>query len=156
MHLTTSAHVPAPLDRVFDFFSHAENLQLLTPPWLHFEIRSPVPITMRQGTEIEYRIRLHGIPLSWRSEITSWDPPGRFVDTQIRGPYRRWIHTHRFTAVDGVTLIDDAVDFDVTCGRLIGALVARDLRSIFTYRHGALRRALGLPPEAAPAVTIAG
>lgn len=156
MRLIASARLPAAIDRVFEFFCHAENLQALTPPWLHFEIRSPVPIVMNQGAVIEYRIKLHGIPLKWRSEITSWDPPRSFVDTQVSGPYRRWVHTHRFRSVPGGTMVDDLVDFELTASRLIGGLVAHDLRGIFAYRHGALCRALDLPLVAAPPVTITG
>ena len=85
-----------PREQVFRFFASAENLNLLTPPWLGFNILTPLPIEMAVGTIIEYRIRLRGLPLTWRSEITEWQPPVSFCDEQRRGPYRFWIHRHTF------------------------------------------------------------
>jgi ligand-binding SRPBCC domain-containing protein len=131
----------APLDRVFPFFASAANLQALTPPWVHFAIRTTAPIQMRQGARIAYSIRLHGVPVPWESEITVWQPPDRFVDEQRRGPYRRWSHTHRFVNERGGTGLVDEVEYDILAGWLVGPLVRRDLRRIFTYRHHALMRA---------------
>jgi hypothetical protein len=138
MHLRTEIWLPAPRNEVFAFFSRAENLQVLTPEWLHFSILTPSPIEMRRGTLIEYRIRIHGLPIRWRSEISAWDPPHVFVDEQRRGPYRRWVHTHRFVEVRGGTLVQDHVDFTVVGGFLAAALVTRDLRRIFRHRHHSL------------------
>jgi ligand-binding SRPBCC domain-containing protein len=92
--LETRLFLPRPLEIVFPFFADAGNLEILTPPWLRFEIVTPRPIAMRAGALIEYRLRLHGVPLRWQSEITAWEPPHRFVDEQRRGPYRAWIHEH--------------------------------------------------------------
>ncbi len=97
--LTREQFVPLGLDEVFDFFADAGNLELLTPPWLHFEILAPSPVEMREGTLIDYKLRLHGVPIRWQSEITVWQPPFRFVDRQRRGPYRLWVHTHRFESL---------------------------------------------------------
>ncbi|MGE3509543.1 MAG: SRPBCC family protein [Vicinamibacterales bacterium] len=154
MHLHTEIWLPLARDRVFAFFSEAENLQILTPNWLRFEILSPRPIRMQRGTLIDYRIRLHGIPLRWRTDITTWDPPQMFVDTQVRGPYTTWVHTHRFSDREGGTLVEDDVEFNLLGGRMVLWYVARDLRRIFAYRHEALRQQLGLPAGVAPDVTI--
>lgn len=154
MRLHTEVWLPLPREQVFAFFAAAENLQALTPAWLGFTIHTPQPIQMHRHARIEYRIRLHGIPMRWRTDITEWDPPSVFVDSQGRGPYRRWIHTHRFTAVDGGTRVEDTVDFDMLGGRLVLWFVARDLRRIFTYRQAALLRAFGLPAAAAPDIAI--
>ena len=128
--------VPAPLDAVFPFFADAANLERLTPPWLRFRILTPLPILMQQGTLIDYRLRLRGVPVRWRSEITAWEPPYRFVDEQRRGPYQRWIHEHLFSAVDGGTLVEDHVQYRVLFGSLVDRwLVRPDLERIFDYRH---------------------
>jgi ligand-binding SRPBCC domain-containing protein len=143
--LRTVSWVSAPRARVFPFFADAGNLQLLTPEWLHFVIRTPAPIDMRRGTRITYSIRLHGIPVPWESEITRWQPPDCFVDEQRRGPYRRWTHTHHFADERGGTRMVDEVEFDVVAGWLVGPLVRRDLRQIFTCRHQALMHVFDQP-----------
>lgn len=154
MYLRTETWLPVPRERVFAFFSEAENLQSLTPEWLGFTILSPRPIPMQRGTLIDYRITLRGLPMKWRTEISAWEPPDLFIDSQLRGPYKRWIHTHRFTEQQGGTLVEDIVEFDMLFGRLMLWYVARDLRKIFTYRHEALRRLFNLPPQAAPEIEI--
>jgi ligand-binding SRPBCC domain-containing protein len=145
MRLSTELWLPIALDRVFEFFSKAENLQALTPPWLQFKILSPLPIAIHQGTLIDYRIRVHGLPMRWRSSIATWNPPHEFVDTQLRGPYRRWVHTHRFGADNGGTRVSDSVDFEVPGGRLVSWFVARDLRRVFAFRHEELLRIFEQP-----------
>jgi ligand-binding SRPBCC domain-containing protein len=150
--------VPQPLDEVFDFFADARNLEALTPPWLRFEILTPMPIAMRPGARIDYRLRVHGVPLRWRSEITVWEPPHRFVDVQIRGPYRHWHHEHRFAERDGGTAIGDVVDYAV--GGLFlepllhRFLVAPDVRRIFAYRQARLAQQFGASTYAAQANTV--
>ena len=135
-----STIVPYSLERVFDFFSKAENLEELTPPWLSFRILTPLPIHMCEGALIDYRLKVRGIPLAWRSEITVWDPPHRFVDEQRRGPYRKWVHEHSFSEVEGGTLAKDRVEYAVLGGTLIDKLlVAPDVRRIFDYRQQRLR-----------------
>ena len=143
MQLDNDLWVPRPLDHVFAFFSDAANLEALTPPWLHFRILTPKPIAMHQGTLIDYSIRLHGIPISWQSEISVWDPPHRFVDIQRRGPYRRWEHTHGFAAVNGGTRVTDQVEFDVPFAFLAGRLVQRNVEKIFAFRREALSKRFG-------------
>lgn len=138
MHLRTEIWLPAPRDEVFGFFSRAENLQALTPEWLHFRILTPPPIDMRRGTLIDYQIRIHGLPMRWRSEISVWEPPHMFVDEQRRGPYRRWMHTHWFVDAPGGTIVRDEVEFAVLGGLLVAPLVTRDLRRIFFHRHRSL------------------
>jgi ligand-binding SRPBCC domain-containing protein len=134
--LNSEVWLPQGREEVFEFFSRAENLEALTPPWLHFSILSPGPITMKVGTRIQYRLRLHGIPLGWESEITAWEPPHRFVDEQRSGPYRQWIHEHQFLQHNGGTQVRDAVRYSVVGGSLVDRLfVAPDLSRIFEFRR---------------------
>lgn len=125
-----------PLDEVFAFFADARNLGALTPPWLSFKIATPGEIDMAPGTRIDYLLRVHGLPLRWQSEITVWEPPRRFVDVQVKGPYRLWEHEHTFEAVAGnETRVTDRVRFAVPGGRLVSSLlVRRDVEKIFAYR----------------------
>jgi ligand-binding SRPBCC domain-containing protein len=128
--------IPRPLVEVFPFFSDARNLERLTPGWLKFEVLTPDPIEMAPGTLIDYRLRLRGFPIRWRTEITAWEPPHRFVDEQLRGPYRAWIHEHTFEAQGDQTIARDHVRYDHFGGRLINKLfVARDVEKIFAYRQ---------------------
>jgi ligand-binding SRPBCC domain-containing protein len=142
--------LPRPRSEVFPFFADAANLERITPPWVGFRILTPQPIAMRPGTLIDYRIRVHGIPLSWRTEITAWEPPERFVDVQLRGPYRLWEHTHHFLEHDGGTLCQDHIRWAVWGGPLVAKLfVQRDVRAIFAYRSQVLRQLFPAPPEPA-------
>ncbi|HKI69625.1 MAG TPA: SRPBCC family protein, partial [Verrucomicrobiae bacterium] len=102
--------LPQNRETIFRFFADAHNLETITPPWLSFYVLTPGQIEMNQGTLIDYRLRVHGVPLRWQSEITVWEPPLRFVDVQRRGPYRRWIHAHTFESRDGGTLCGDYVE----------------------------------------------
>ncbi len=138
-HINSSVLLPYRLPEVFDFFTKAENLNLLTPPWLHFSILTPLPIEMRQGAVIQYRIKVRGIPRRWDSEITEWRPPFTFTDTQIRGPYRLWVHRHGFEETTEGTRVTDDVTYRVPGGTLVNCLyVARELRKIFTYRQNSI------------------
>ena len=133
-----------PPAEVFPFFADAGNLEAITPPWLSFRITTPRPIEMRQGALIEYRLRLHGLPIRWLTVIADWAPGVRFVDTQIRGPYALWHHTHEFEPDGDGTLMRDTVRYALPYGPLGVAaqrlFVARDVGRIFDYRAEALRR----------------
>lgn len=133
--LTRELWLPRPRDEVFPFFAEARNLEVLTPSWLQFEVLTPAPIEMRPGTLIDYRIRVHGVPIRWRTEIAEWRPPRRFVDVQVRGPYILWHHTHTFEERDGGTLCRDLVRYYPRGGALVNWLfVRRDVERIFAYR----------------------
>ena len=139
-----SQWVPTSLEETFAFFADAWNLERITPPILRFRIITPAPITMRVGTLIDYRLRLRGIPVRWRTEITAWDPPRSFTDVQLRGPYRKWVHRHDFIEEDGGTRVDDTVTYAVPAGALVDRLIVRpDLDRIFEYRRSAIRELLG-------------
>ena len=144
--LRTRQELPLPLDEVFAFFADAGNLERITPPELHFRILTPQPINVAEGTFIDYRLRLFGIPFSWKTEITCWEPPYQFVDEQRRGPYRQWIHRHRFSAVAGGTLMEDEVLYQLPLyplGNLALPLIRLQLGRIFDYRKEAIRCILG-------------
>lgn len=139
--------MPRPLDEVFDFFSKAENLQQLTPAWLHFRILSVSPTPVRKGTLIKYSLRWRIFPIYWTTEITEWDPPHRFVDLQLKGPYKLWRHEHRFVAEGNGTRISDEVQYRLPFGAL-GAIAHRlkvqnDVSSIFAYRTEVVGRLFG-------------
>jgi ligand-binding SRPBCC domain-containing protein len=128
--------LPHPREAVFRFFADAHNLESITPPWLKFEVLTPAPILMGAGTLIDYRIRVRGLPVRWRTEIAVWEPPHRFVDIQLRGPYTLWHHTHAFEERDGGTLCTDRVRYRPRGGALINWLfVRREVMRIFKYRQ---------------------
>ncbi|MEH3054689.1 MAG: SRPBCC family protein [Patulibacter minatonensis] len=133
-------------EEVFPFFADAFNLEAITPPFLGFGVLTPAPIALGTGTVIQYGMRLHGIPITWVSSIQRWDPPHAFVDTQLRGPYRFWHHTHRFEALPGErTLMRDDVRYALPLpplGELALPFVRRDLERIFDYRREVLPAAL--------------
>jgi ligand-binding SRPBCC domain-containing protein len=134
--------VALPLDRTFALFGDAANLEWITPPWLRFRIISRAPIEMGAGTRIDYRLRLHGIPVRWRTVIEVWEPPRRFVDTQVSGPYALWNHTHAFEPDGDGTVIYDRVRYRIGFGPLgeaaLRLFVRRDLERIFDYRREAI------------------
>jgi len=139
--------LPAPLPRVVAFFADAANLDFLTPPWLRFRIATPLPIGMQADARIDYRLRLAGVPVRWRTRIAKWDPPHGFVDVQERGPYALWEHTHRFRAVDGGVLMADVVRYALPLGPLGGLAHALGVRTalaaIFDYRFARVRERFG-------------
>jgi ligand-binding SRPBCC domain-containing protein len=133
--LESRVEVPRQREEVFDIFANAYNLEDLTPPTLRFEILTPDPIVMRAGLILDYQLRLRGIPLRWRSEITVWEPPKRFVDEQQSGPFLWWIHEHSFEDAGAHTVMTDRVRYGVPGGAIVNTLfVVRDLKAIFDYR----------------------
>ena len=130
-----------PLAEVFEFFSNAHNLVRITPPWLHLNVLTPAPIKMFTGTLIDYKLKLHGIPIRWQTEITEWNPPHAFVDVQRRGPYRLWRHTHIFTETAEGVVVEDSVEYAVWGNRLIDKFFVRpDIEKIFAYRSAQLEK----------------
>ncbi|HET7507520.1 MAG TPA: SRPBCC family protein [Solirubrobacterales bacterium] len=145
--LERTQRVELPISETFGFYGDALNLERITPPWLGFEVTTPQPIEMGVGTLIEYRLKLHRVPVRWRTRIEAWEPPHRFVDAQIKGPYSLWEHTHTFEE-DGpeATIIRDRVRYAIPFGPLgelaDRLLVRRDLKQIFDYRRDAVAREL--------------
>ena len=131
--------LPAPVEDVFSFFSKTENLNLITPPWLYFKILTPSPIKMEKSALIDYAIKLFGFRFIWKTEITDWQPPDRFIDCQIKGPYRVWEHTHLFEEQKGGTQMMDIVRYAVpgfVLSPLIHFLFVRPrLKKIFAFRE---------------------
>ena len=131
----TQRIVEQPITEVFEFFSNAHNLAVITPPNLHLEILTPAPIEMGPGTRIDYRLKLHGIPIRWQSEITEWNPPYGFADEQRRGPYRLWRHTHTFEETENGVIVGDVVEYAVWGNGVVNKLFVRpDIEKIFAYR----------------------
>ncbi len=143
----TDLWLPRPVEEVFAFFAEASNLDAITPPWLRFRTLTPPPIEMRADTEIDYSLRIRGIPWRWRTRIKAWDPPNRFVDEQVRGPFRRWIHEHTFEPRNNGTLIRDQVRYAVPLDFLLHRWVGPDIERIFQFRADELRRRFPAPPS---------
>jgi hypothetical protein len=147
--LRREQRLPGAPEAVFAFFADARNLEAITPPLLRFRVVTPGPVVMGAGTLIRYRMRVHGVPVSWLTEITAWEPPHRFVDEQREGPYALWHHTHTFAAAGDETVMRDVVRYRIgfePLGALAHALlVRRDLQRIFDYRAERVPRLLGHP-----------
>lgn len=145
--LITEQHVPRPRDEVFAFFDRPENLASITPRWLDFRILTPQPLAMKEGAVIDYLIRLGPLPTRWRSIISVYDPPHRFVDEQLMGPYSFWHHTHEFAQAPGGTLIRDHVRYLLPFGVLgdvaHALMVKRQLEGIFAHRRQVIDRMFG-------------
>ena len=142
--LETEVRLASSIDEVWPFFANAGNLERLTPSFLKFEVLTPAPIEMAVGTCIDYRLRVRGVPIRWRSEITAWEPQRRFVDEQRRGPYRCWIHEHTFEVDGDHTVARDFVRYDHVGGRVANRfMVGPDVRRIFAYRKKALQEIFG-------------
>lgn len=139
--------IPRPLPEVFEFFSRPQNLERITPPWLSFTLTSGQPESMAVGTLLAYRLRIHGVPVTWITRIDALQPEQRFVDRQLTGPYKLWVHRHEFQADGDETIVRDRVHYALPFG-LLGAVahlgfVRRDIERIFAYRHEAIERLLG-------------
>jgi ligand-binding SRPBCC domain-containing protein len=138
--LRREQRLPGPPEAVFPFFADARNLEAITPPLLRFRLLTPEPIAMGAGTFLQYALRIRGVPVRWDTLIQEWEPPHRFVDVQVRGPYRLWHHTHELLPLDDgtATLMRDTVRYAMPLG-LVGevarrAVVTRDLDAIFAFR----------------------
>jgi ligand-binding SRPBCC domain-containing protein len=136
-------HLPRPRPEVFAFFADARNLERITPGWLRFRIVTPGEIPVAAGALIDYRLSLYGIPFAWRTRIEAFEPGRSFVDAQLRGPYRRWVHLHAFEdAPGGGTRMIDRVEYELPFGPL-GALahvlfVKGALARIFDHRRACI------------------
>ena len=152
--LSAETRLSCPIDRVFPFFADARNLNKLTPARVRFEILTPGEIPMATGTLIDYRIRIRGVPVRWRTRIRDWDPPHGFIDEQLRGPYRWWIHRHTFEPDGETTIARDEVDYGILGGSLVhGLFVKRDLEHIFAYRAQQMAGLFGDAPSVGPEVS---
>ncbi|MEJ2007542.1 MAG: SRPBCC family protein [Acidobacteriota bacterium] len=142
--------IPKPVAEVFSFFCEARNLDRITPPWLRFRVIGQTEGELGVGSRIHYRLVWHGVPLAWTSRIEEWQPPTRFVDLQIRGPYKHWHHTHSFEMHEGGTLMRDTVRYALPFGTLAdlfaGWLVRRDVERIFDYRAKAISAIFAVHP----------
>jgi ligand-binding SRPBCC domain-containing protein len=151
--LQTQLWLPQPRDKIFAFFADPRNLDRLTPEWLKFRIETADTSKIGCGARLDYRLRVHGIPIRWRSEISAWDPPNLFIDRQSKGPYALWIHRHTFVESDGGTIVGDDVEYAVPGGALVQKfLVAPDLARIFSYRHRVLEEIFNPSKRRAAAV----
>ncbi len=145
---TAEQVVPASLNETFDFFSKAENLQKITPPLLNFHITTPLPIAMQKGTIIDYKLKIHGFPIKWKTLIELWEPGVRFIDFQVKGPYKLWRHLHEFKDLkNGTTLMNDRVEYALPFGPLgllvHPILVRPDIEKIFAYRKQVIDKTFG-------------
>lgn len=141
----TAFELPLPLETVFEFFSAAANLEKITPPDMGFRLITAQPLEIAEGTEIDYRIRIAGLPLRWRSRISRWAPPHAFTDEQLRGPYKLWEHTHTFETTPRGTIIRDSVVYALPfapLGEIGHFFVRKQLERIFAYREQAIRATL--------------
>jgi len=148
--LHSETWLPAPIDDVFAFFAAAENLERITPSALRFRILTPKPVVIAEGSLIDYEMRLRGIPFRWRTRISVWKPNERFVDEQLRGPYRSWIHLHRFEPRDGGTAVFDQVRYALPfapIGDLALPLVRRELAGIFAFRRATIEEIFSLEDQ---------
>lgn len=144
--LTRSLTLNLPIVKVFDFFADAGNLERITPPELNFKIITPQPIDIKKGALIDYKLKLRGLPIIWKTEIAEWNPPYAFVDQALKSPYKQWIHRHTFTEIDrGETRIEDEVRYRLPFepfGDLAHWLVRRELNYIFDYRQKTVAKIL--------------
>jgi ligand-binding SRPBCC domain-containing protein len=150
--LTCEMKTPVPIEQAFAVFESPYNLARITPKWLNFRIATPGKVIIRKGAEIEYQIKWLGIPMSWKTIISEYEPPHFFEDFQVKGPYSYWRHRHTFRAVEGGTVVGDRVEYALPLGplgRIANSLaVARQLRGIFEHRGRTLAPLIGGDPAA--------
>ncbi len=144
--LTRELTLDSPIKKVFDFFADAGNLERITPPELNFRIITTQPIAIKKGTLIDYQLKLRGLPVKWRTEISEWNPPHLFVDRALKSPYKQWIHRHTFTELaENKTLIEDEVRYRLPLepfGDLAHWFVRRELDYIFDFRQRVVKEIL--------------
>ena len=139
IRLEATQWIQRPLEEVFRFFSQPENLHALTPTRMNVELLTTTPVDMRAGRQLTYRLRVKGLPIRWTSQIVRWDPPHSFRDIQLKGPYRKWDHTHRFERDGCGTRVIDDVRYSAPGPRWMErAWIRPDVRKIFQYRHRTL------------------
>lgn len=147
MILERTQFLPRPREEVFAFFEDAKNLEAITPPFLRFRVTTPAPIAMHEGTLIEYRLSLFGVPFGWKTRIDEYEPGVRFVDRQLEGPYRLWRHTHTFEDVAGGTRMTDRVEYELPLGPLgniaHALFVKRTVAKIFDHRAEVIGKRFG-------------
>jgi ligand-binding SRPBCC domain-containing protein len=139
--------IERPRTEVFDFFADAGNLERITPPELNFQITTPQPIDIKKGALIDYQLKLRGIPIRWKTEITQWNPPFDFVDTALKSPYKQWIHLHTFEeGANGETIMKDIVRYRLPLeplGDIAHFYVKKELAYIFDYRYKVIEEIFG-------------
>ena len=144
--LTRNLTLDLPIEKVFDFFSDAGNLERITPPELNFRITTPQPINIEKGTLIDYKLKLRGFPITWKTEISEWNPPYSFIDEALKGPYKQWIHRHTFSENNsGGTDIHDEVRYRLPFepfGDLMHWYVRKELNYIFDFRQKKVKEIL--------------
>ena len=145
--LVSTQWIPRPVEVVFPFFSDPYNLERITPPFLQFKVLSMTTPAIESGTLLTYRLKLHGFPIHWTTQIRDWNPPHSFRDIQLSGPYRLWDHTHRFEPRDGGTLLTDLVRFRTPLDALrrtpLLSWINRDVESIFRHRQRVIGELFG-------------
>lgn len=141
--LVRSFQVARPIEEVFQFFSDPRQLEAVTPAWMRFTTAKDSPGVMFEGARVKFRLRLRGIPFTWTSLVTEWNPPFSFTDEQLSGPFRYWKHEHHFSPTTNGTHIEDRITYSVPGGRLINRILVKpDLKRIFDYREAKIRRIL--------------
>lgn len=147
--LVREQYLPRPVPEVFDFFANASNLEAITPSFLAFRIRTPLPIAMQTGARIEYKLSLFGVPAYWRTVISVWEPNRRFVDEQESGPFELWRHEHLFEEREGGTWMRDRVEYIEPLGALgwvaHHAFVRHLLSAVFDFRAKTIASSLPAP-----------
>lgn len=139
--------VPRTPEEIWPFFADPHNLEAITPAFLNFEVLGASTPEIGEGTLIDYRLKLDGLPLKWQSRIESWEPVRSFVDTQVTGPYALWHHTHEFVPLAGGTLMRDVVRYKLPLGWLGatvgGCHVESKVGRIFAFRTREIARRFG-------------
>lgn len=139
--------IERPRREVFEFFADAGNLERITPPELNFQIITPQPIDIKKGTLIDYQLKLRGIPITWKTEITQWNPPHDFIDSALKSPYKQWIHLHTFEeGINGETIMRDIVRYRLPfepLGDIAHFYVKKELAYIFDYRYKVIEEIFG-------------